>query len=92
MTYYVYLLRLQNGLIYVGSTDDLERRYREHLDGIGSKATAESKPVALSYSEIHPARSAAMRRERQLKKWTRAKKLALAQGNLERRHQLSQRK
>jgi tRNA/rRNA methyltransferase len=91
MEFYVYMLRLQNGQIYVGSTDDLQRRYQEHFSGTGSKTTRDSKPVAIIYSESHPSRSSAIRRERQLKKWSRAKKLALAEGNLDQLHRLSKR-
>ena len=47
---------------------------------------------AILFSESHPDRSSALRRERQLKKWSRAKKLALAGGNLDQLHRLSQRK
>jgi len=92
MEFYVYMLKLQNGQIYAGSTDDLQRRYQEHLNSTGSKTTRDSKPVAIIYSEPHPDRSSAIRREQQLKKWTRAKKLALAEGNLDQLHRLSKRK
>ena len=92
MKYHVYMLRLQNDMIYVGSTDDLQRRYQEHLAGTGSKTTRDSKPVAIIYSEPHSDRSSAIRRERQLKKWSRAKKLALAGGKLDELQRLSKSK
>jgi len=83
------MLRLRNGTIYVGHTNDPQRRFSEHSAGRGSKTTKDSAPIELIYTEGHLDRISAVRRERQLKKWNRAKKLALAQGNLELLHQLS---
>ncbi|HXJ61651.1 MAG TPA: GIY-YIG nuclease family protein [Verrucomicrobiae bacterium] len=73
LLWYVYLLRLKNGCIYVGSTNDLE-----HVGGTGSKTTSDSRPIELIHSESYADRSVALRREQQLKGWSRAKKLALA--------------
>jgi len=80
--WYIYLLRLQNGCIYVGCTNDLERRLAEHRGGSGSKITSASSTVELIYSESFSDRSRALTREQQLKRWSRAKKLALATGRL----------
>jgi putative endonuclease len=82
MPWYVYLLRLQSGCIYVGCTSDLDRRLAEHCGGSGSKITSESSTVELIYSESFADRSCALKREQQLKRWRRAKKLALAAGRL----------
>lgn len=80
--YSVYILRLQNGRLYVGSTHDLPRRLAEHRSGSGGKTTADAPPIELIYSEGLPDRPSALQRERQLKGWSCAKKLALASGNL----------
>ena len=77
MLWYVYLLRLKNGCIYVGCTNDLERRLREHVGGTGSKTTSDARPIELIHSESYADRSVALRREKQIKGWSRAKKLAL---------------
>jgi predicted GIY-YIG superfamily endonuclease len=53
-----------------------------HKDGLAAFYTAVRRPVTLIYSEPHPTRAAAVRRERQLKRWTRRKKDALARGDL----------
>ena len=82
MTYYVYILLLRHGQLYVGSTDNLGRRIAEHSAGTACRTTALSLPVKLLFSEPHPDRSAALKRERQLKRWSRAKKVALIGGNL----------
>lgn len=53
-----------------------------HGGGIGCAYTAKRQPVALVYHEQHQTREAARQREKQLKRWTRAKKDALISGNL----------
>jgi predicted GIY-YIG superfamily endonuclease len=54
----------------------------EHQAGTACRTTALLGPVELLYSEPHPDRPSATRRERQLKGWSRAKKLALIKGDL----------
>jgi predicted GIY-YIG superfamily endonuclease len=54
-----------------------EGRLVKHCEGSACVFTARRRPVALVYSELQETRAAALRRERQLKKWTRAKKEAL---------------
>lgn len=89
MPWHVYLLLLDDGRIYVGSTNDLTRRLAEHRDGNGGRTTANSATVQLLHQETWPDQVAALARERQLKGWTRAKKLALAAGRLEDLKQLA---
>jgi len=86
----VYILRLRDGQLYVGSTEDLARRLAEHRAGTASRTTALLGPVELIYSEPHPDRSSAVRRERQIKGWSRAKKLALIKGDLAELKRLAQ--
>jgi predicted GIY-YIG superfamily endonuclease len=85
------MLRLQNDCIYVGSTDDLDRRWAEHQSGNGGKTTSDSRPVALIYLESVADGFEARKRERQLKRWSRAKKLALAKGHFDVLHRLAKR-
>jgi len=87
--YFVYILRCSDGSYYVGSTQNLEERLQAHNDGKATRYTFLRRPVQLVYSEAHDAESAAVRRERQIKKWSRAKKKALMAGNLERLRELS---
>ena len=89
LTHYVYLLRCTNGTIYVGQTHDLQQRLLRHTTGTGARHTAQIKPLELIYSEGPMPYADALARERQLKKWGRAKKLALASGNLGQLRQLS---
>ena len=90
--FYVYILRCRNTSLYVGYTQDVEARVRAHNMGLGAAHTFKHGPVELIYSEAHPTRLAAIRRERQLKRWTRRKKEALIQGDLARLRALSKRR
>ena len=77
MSYYLYILQCTNGSLYTGITNNLERRFNEHLSGRGCKYTSAFKAEKLRYFEIFKTRSEAAKREAQIKGWTRTKKLAL---------------
>lgn len=76
----VYLLRCADGSLYTGITVDLDRRVREHNsdNALGARYTRGRRPVVLVYVETSENRSDATRRERELKRMSRAAKLALA--------------
>jgi len=65
----VYIIQNPKGRFYVGQTDDLDRRLAEHNDPTRAKSkyTAKHGPWTLVWSEPHPTRSEAMRREKQIK-------------------------
>jgi len=76
--YYVYMLRCADGSFYVGITSDLERRIGEHTFGIDSGCyTFERRPVELVHSSDFHDVDDAIRWEKQLKGWSRRKKIAL---------------
>lgn len=77
---FVYLLRCSDGTIYTGWTFDVPQRIHAHQAGRGARYTRTRRPVRLVYSEQLPSRRDAMRREMALKRWSRARKLALAKG------------
>lgn len=77
MAWSVYLLRCGDGSLYTGCTNDLGRRLAAHGSGRGAKYTRSRLPVALVYQEAAQDRSAALRRERQIKRMPRAQKIAL---------------
>ncbi len=89
---YVYIVRCRDGTLYVGHTDDLASREKTHNDGFGASYTAKRRPVRLVYSEQHASIAAPVARERQLKRWTAAKKEALIAGNLTQVKSLSKRR
>ena len=76
MAWSLYILRCADGTLYVGSTTDIDRRIAEHRSGQGGAYTRSRLPVRVVYREAHPDRSAAQRREAEIKSWPRARKLA----------------
>jgi len=77
LPYYVYLLECKNKTLYTGITNDLKKRLKAHQTGKGGHYTAAHQGVRFRYFEKQPSRSAALKREAVIKKWTRTKKLAL---------------
>ena len=76
----VYILASQrNGTLYTGVTSDLPGRIGEHRQGFGSKFTAKHKVHQLVWFEMHATMDAAIAREKQIKAWRRAWKLALVE-------------
>ena len=75
--WYVYLLRCGDGTLYAGATTDVESRLAAHRAGTGARYTRGRGPLSLVLCEPHLDRSAALRRECELKRLRRAGKLAL---------------
>jgi putative endonuclease len=90
--YWVYILRCADGTLYTGSTRNLKQRLSDHNKGTGAKYTASRRPVKLVYSEPHRNQHFAMRREMQIKGWTRAKKVALIKGDVKLLKKLSRKR
>ena len=77
---YVYILQCADGTLYTGWTTDLARRLATHNAGRGSHYTCLRRPVHLVYWEDLPDRASAQRRELEVKRLPRARKLALVDG------------
>lgn len=77
MGYFCYIVECADGTFYTGWTTDPERRTRQHNRGKGAKYTRQHGPVKLVYVETLPDRSQAMRRERDIKTYTRERKIRL---------------
>ena len=92
MSVYVYILQMKDGRLYVGHSNNPPRRHTEHESGKGCRTTGIFGAGEIIYAEEHPDRPSAAHRERQIKGWTRAKKLALAQGDAQRLHALAKRR
>jgi putative endonuclease len=77
--YYFYILRCFDNSLYCGQTNNLERRIYEHNfdKNKSAKYLRAKKPVNLVYYEEYPTLQLAMKREWQIKKWTKVKKEAL---------------
>jgi len=72
-----YILASLTGTLYVGLTDDLPRRVEEHRLGIVDSFTKKYKVNRLMYFEVFRDAESAQKRERQIKKFRREKKIAL---------------
>jgi len=78
--WFVYILCCHDNSLYTGITTDLERRLTEHNEtNKGARYTRARRPVKLVYSEPAPDRSAASKREAQLKSLPIHQKRALIQ-------------
>ncbi len=76
--YEVYIVECADGTLYTGITNELERRIEEHnASDKGAKYTRSRRPVKLVYQETHSDRSAASKREYEIKKMPREKKKEL---------------
>ena len=76
-TYYVYLLASRSRTLYVGVTNDLVRRVEEHKAGPPGSFTTRYRVNRLVHFEATDDVRAAIAREKQIKRWRRAKKLDL---------------
>lgn len=74
MSAWFYILRLKSGRLYCGATKDIDRRQREHFSGKASRTTRSDPPVKLVYKESFATYSEALRREAEVKRWSRTKK------------------
>lgn len=81
MSCYVYILECANSSLYTGITTDVNRRFARHQAGDGGHYTRANRPISIRYFEQHPDRSSASKRESQIKRWSRTKKLALIKGD-----------
>ncbi|MCG3212631.1 MAG: hypothetical protein FOGNACKC_06301 [Anaerolineae bacterium] len=80
---HMYILECADGSYYTGSTWNLEKRLWEHQNGLGAKHTQKRLPVKLVYCEPYDRVEDAYRREKQIQGWSRRKKQALIEGNIE---------
>jgi len=77
VSFYCYILECADGTYYTGWTTDPERRLKQHNRGIGSRYTRSRLPVKMVYLEPQPDRRTAMKRERAIKRLSRATKRKL---------------
>jgi predicted GIY-YIG superfamily endonuclease len=89
MHWFVYILACSNSSYYIGHTHDLAARLSLHQHKKGAQHTAVNTPSAILYQESFSSELLAIRRERQLKRWSRAKKEALIIGDTKLLHELS---
>lgn len=73
----VYMVRCQDGSLYTGCSNDVEKRVAHHNAGKGAKYTAARRPVKLVFCEGLLSKEEAMRREYRMKQLPRKEKLTL---------------
>ena len=76
-TWIVYIMQCADGTFYTGITNDLERRLKQHNAGTASRYTRYRLPVTLIYQAVQPTKSAALKRELEIKKLSRKAKQRL---------------
>ena len=74
---YIYIVECADGTLYTGWTINVEQRVKVHNAGRGARYTRMHGPVKLVYAEEQPDRVAAQKRELEIKRWPREKKLKL---------------
>ncbi|MBP7006836.1 MAG: GIY-YIG nuclease family protein [Candidatus Pacebacteria bacterium] len=75
--WFVYILKCEDGSFYTGISNNPERRFLEHKNRKGGHYTSSHKVIEIVYLEECIDKSTALKRERQIKGWSRKKKLLL---------------
>lgn len=79
MTWMVYILECADKTLYTGVTNDMAIRLQKHEKGVGAKYTRGRGPYKLIYTEPHPSKGEALKRELVIKSWNKKEKHELAQ-------------
>lgn len=75
--YYTYIILTVTNKLYCGYTDDVEKRYKKHLEGTAAKFTRANKPSKLVYIREFCTKQEAMKEEYRIKHLTRKQKISL---------------
>lgn len=73
--WYVYVLLCKDKSLYTGVTNNLEKRLAEHKNGKGGRYTRSHKPIKIIYQENFSNKSLALKREIEIKSWSRQEKI-----------------
>lgn len=75
--WFVYILLCSDKSFYTGVSNNPQKRFLDHIDGRGGRYTRSHKPAKLVFQEPHIGKSQALKRERQIKGWSREKKIKI---------------
>ncbi|MEP9853547.1 GIY-YIG nuclease family protein [Staphylococcus aureus] len=75
--HYIYIVKCKDGSLYTGYAKDIEKRVATHNKGQGAKYTKIRRPVELVYQEVFDTKSEALKREYEIKTYSRKQKLVL---------------
>ncbi|HJY98608.1 MAG TPA: GIY-YIG nuclease family protein [Patescibacteria group bacterium] len=78
--WFTYILLCQDGSFYTGSTNKVEARFRDHVAGRGARYTVSHKPLRIVYKEGFSSKPEALKREAEIKGWSKARKREMIQG------------
>jgi putative endonuclease len=81
--WHVYILLCDHNKLYTGIAKDPKQRFIAHQNNLGAKFTRQNKPIRIVYTEKCENRSTALKREIQIKKFTRLQKEELINGKYE---------
>lgn len=73
--WYVYVLLCMDNSLYTGITNNLDKRFSEHQRGIGGRYTRSHKVKSLLYTLEFASKSEALKKEFEIKSWTRLRKI-----------------
>lgn len=73
--WFVYILLCDDGSLYTGSSNNPSQRFLDHKNGKGGRYTRLHKPLKIIYVEQFPTKSEALKREMQIKGWSRLQKI-----------------
>ena len=75
--WYTYILLCEDGSLYTGYSNNVDQRFSDHKNGKGGHYTRSHKPVKLVYQEQFSTQSEALKRECQIKGWSKVRKIKL---------------
>jgi putative endonuclease len=75
--WFVYILKCSDNSLYTGYTNNVKKRFETHKLGKGGKYTRSHKPVKIVYKEKLQTKVDALKREREIKSWSREQKLQI---------------
>ncbi|WP_251521097.1 MULTISPECIES: GIY-YIG nuclease family protein [Staphylococcus] len=75
--HYIYIVRCNDNSLYTGYAKDVSQRIMKHNEGKGAKYTKTRRPVELVYQEMYGTKSEALKREIEIKRYSRKEKLKL---------------
>lgn len=82
--HFVYILQTERNTLYCGYTDDVIKRFQQHVEGKGAKYTRANKPIKIVYTKEFSTKSEALKEEYRIKhKLSREQKLDLIRQNIE---------
>ena len=90
--YYVYILKCSDNTYYTGITSDLQQRVIDHQNGKYKGYTSKRRPISLVYYAEYTDVDIAISAEKQIKKWSKAKKEALINGEYDKLPNLAKKK